>query len=82
MEANNEFLAKENAEEYNGEDAGGAKIKGKKRRSRLQEQQRKAGKIGAEEAPPPVEGEEPKAKGRSRRRWNEARAVWSITASQ
>lgn len=58
LEANDEFLTKENAEEHNDENDGDAEIKGKKHHSCLQEQQRKAGKAAAEEAPPPVEDEE------------------------
>lgn len=62
LEANDKFLTKENAEECNGEDAGDVGIYGKKHRSNLQEQQGKVGKAAAEEAPPPVEDEESKAK--------------------
>lgn len=51
LEANNEFLTKENEEEHNSEDAGDAEVKGKNRCCCLQEQQSKEGKVVAAEGP-------------------------------
>lgn len=59
----NKFLAKECAEEHNGEDAEDMKIKGKMHCCRLQEQQREVGKVAVEEVPPPMGDKEPKAGG-------------------
>lgn len=63
VEANDKFLTKVNAEEYNAEDVGDAEIKDGKHCWCLQMQQGKAGNVSAEEGHRSMKDEEAKTEG-------------------
>lgn len=63
LEANDECLGKQNAEEHNGKDAGDVVYKIMKHHYHLQEQERKAANVAAQEAHPTMEDEKPSAVG-------------------